>query len=191
MKRTFALILTLAVCVLPVCAQPPGAGSGSRPAVAEASANDPSALAMRESQRLQKALGLNAKQTRKVYKLFYKHFRKETPQVSGFGGPQHHAGFGASGMGGFGGPGMGRPGGGEMRPEGSKFGTERPEMQEQRSDADPMRREDTGTWQKEQARKFRRIFTAGQYAAWEKLTARPPQSEDSAPGKPDELPEKP
>lgn len=86
MKRYFALILILAACSLSVRAQQPQVPV--RPASEAASMrHDPAAQAMRESERLQKALGLTDKQTKKVYKFCYKHFKSETRNSEGSGGP--------------------------------------------------------------------------------------------------------
>lgn len=96
MKRFFILCFVLGNLALPLCAQLPERPVASGLELEAAGPGDPSALAMRESQRLQQALGLNDKQTRKVYKLFYAHFKAQMPQTGRFGAPR--------GMGG--GPGM-------------------------------------------------------------------------------------
>lgn len=70
MKRFFILCFVLGNLALPLCAQLPERPVASGLELEAAGPGDPSALAMRESQRLQQALGLNDKQTRKVYKLF-------------------------------------------------------------------------------------------------------------------------
>lgn len=79
---------------------------------------DPSAMAMRESQRLRSALGLNDKQLKQVYKTLYNQYKSDMPRQSGFGGgpgggPGGPRGGMAGGPGGMrgGGPGMGMPGG--------------------------------------------------------------------------------
>lgn len=143
---------------------------------------------MRESQRLQQQLSLDAKQTKKVYKLYYKHFKKQTPQSQGFGGP------GMGGPGGMGrGPGMGGPGGmpggrpgGFGEPGARHPGSERPgQVQSQgpsrQVDADEMRRAEE-TWREQQAKKFRKIFTSEQYAAWEQMIQKLPRPESPAKG---------
>lgn len=192
MKRYFALILILAACSLSVRAQQPQAPA--RPASEAASMRrDPAAQAMRESERLQKALGLTDKQTKKVYKFCYKHFKSETPQFGGFGRPGGMGGR-PGGFGGFGGPdgmgggpgGFGEPGGmaggpggfggrggmrsrtpGQGRPEGVTSG-ERP----RRIDSEAARQM-AAAWHDEQARKFKKLFTDEQYAAWERLASEP------------------
>lgn len=105
MKRFYVLVFALAAFSVPLWAQAPAPPAAPQEASApESTLSDPSARAMRESQRLQKALDLNARQTGKVYKLYFKHFKKETPP---FGGPE--------GM-----PGRpGRPGGPGARPAGA------------------------------------------------------------------------
>lgn len=86
MKRFYVLVFALAAFSVPLWAQAPASPATPQEASAqEPAVSDPSARAMRESQRLQKALDLNARQTGKVYKLYFKHFKKETPP---FGGPE-------------------------------------------------------------------------------------------------------
>lgn len=138
---------------------------------------------MRESQRLQKALDLNARQTGKVYKLYFKHFKKETPP---FGGPEgmpgrpgRPGGPGApdgsdrsSGMpGGAGHPHGPRPGGMHGPGPGGQGGFDaagsRPRLE-----AGEMPRQ-TDAWSERLSRRLRRIFTEEQYAAWERMTPAP------------------
>lgn len=178
MKRILVLLVALNIAVLPLHAQRPKVPAAPREAVAPVGPSDPAAAAMRESQRLQQALGLDARQTRKVYKLFYGHFKKETPQAPGVGMPHGKPGEpgrpGTPGMGpgGPGGPGrmagMGHPGG--MGPG------------EHRRPADlKTPGEDPASWRATLEKKFRKIFTAEQYAAWLRLTPAPPVSHSEAP----------
>lgn len=132
---------------------------------------DPSAMAMRESQRLRSALGLNDKQLKQVYKTLYNQYKSDMPRQSGFGGgpgggPGGPRGGMAGGPGGMrgGGPGMGMPGG-HSGPGGMQPGERR-----MAPDADAMR-EQAEARRKAQARKFRKILTPEQYAAWERMSA--------------------
>lgn len=182
MKRYLAFVFACVAIPAAVCAQAPAMPSDQPAEMVESAARnaDPSALAMRESQKLQKTLGLDAKQTKKVYKLFYKHFKSETPSFGRPGGMGPHPG-GMGGRGGFGGPG-GMPGG-AGRPEGpARNGMHGPgsgaseglTSGDRPAPADMGElREKAEAWKKEQAKKFRKIFSAEQYAAWEKMTAQP------------------
>lgn len=178
MKRFYVLVFALAAFSVPLWAQAPTSPAAPQEASAqEPAVSDPSARAMRESQRLQKALDLNARQTGKVYKLYFKHFKKETPP---FGGPEgmpgrpgRPGGPGAPGgmPGGAGRPMGPRPGGmhgpGPGGPGDFDAAGPRPRMD------DAQMRESAEAWQKTLSRKFRKIFTEEQYAAWERMTPAP------------------
>lgn len=207
MKKIFVLFSGWALFMAPLCAQEPAAAPGTRVLPTETATGDPSVLAMRESQRLQKALALDAGQTKKVYKLFYSRFKKENPQKSGFGAPGMG---GPRGMGhGPGAPGMGGPGGmsgGPGRPGASGFGASGPgqegvnrsgevppEARPRQAGSEESRRE-ADAWRKKLDKKFRKIFTAEQYAAWERMTPQPhpgtPTLKEPANGNPGLRPER-
>jgi len=166
MKRFFILCFVLGNLALPLCAQLPERPVASGLELEAAGPGDPSALAMRESQRLQQALGLNDKQTRKVYKLFYAHFKAQMPQTGRFGAPR--------GMGG--GPGMGSgmepvgPGRMVGHP-GAPDGIERGGHPQFVGAKDAAKEREA--WRQTQEKKFRKIFTETQFAAWKKLETLP------------------
>lgn len=125
---------------------------------------DPSAMAMRESQRLQKALGLDAKQTKQVYKTVYNQLKSDMSQQSGFGGVGGFRGGMGPGGGMHGGaPGRGMPSG--SGPEGMQ--SDRRRIPREGAAA----RGDDAARQKVLAKKFRKLFTPEQYAAWQRLCA--------------------
>ena len=175
MKKSLVLLFALGLFALPLQAQQPGVRPVPQDAHAATTvAPDPSAAAMRESQHLQKALGLDARQTRKVYKFFYSHFKKSMPQAPRSGAPRGMA-EGPDGFGHPGGPGMGPGGPGHMDgmgrgPGGSMNPGERP----QPAGLKAVSQEDPEAWRKTQEKKFRKIFTAEQYAAWKSMASVPP-----------------
>lgn len=189
MKKSITLFCALGLFALPLHAQQPEAPTVAKDAHAvEAAAPDPSAAAMRESQHLQKALGLDARQTRKVYKLYYSHFKKSMSQRPSPGAYRGMAGR-SGGPGRPGGPGMGpgrggagmHPGGpGRMdgmgrRPEGDAGPGEHRQPAGLKSSA-----KDLETWRKTQEKKFRKIFTDEQYTAWQHMQPVPPAGHPDA-----------
>ncbi len=200
MKKILVLFSGWVLFMAPLCAQAPADHPGNRTLPTKSVTDDPSVLAMRESQRLQQQLTLDAKQTKKVYKLFYSHFKKANPQKSGFGGPGR----------GPGGPGMGGPGGmsgGPGRPGGPGFGASGPareganlsrgvppEGRPQQVGSEEARRE-ADAWREKLTRKLRKILTAEQYAAWERMTPQPrpetPALDELSNGASGSLPERP
>lgn len=152
MKRFFILCFVLGNLALPLCAQLPERPVASGLELEAAGPGDPSALAMRESQRLQQALGLNDKQTRKVYKLFYAHFKAQMPQTGRFGAPRGMGG--GPGMG----PGMGPVGPGRMVGHpGAPDGIERGGHPQFAGAKDAAKEREA--WRQTQEKKFRKIFT--------------------------------
>lgn len=168
MKKSLVLIFALGLFAQPLHAQRPEAPEAPREAHAAAVMPDPSAAAMRESQHLQKALGLDARQTRKVYKLFYSHFKRSMPQKTpGFGAPHGMAG-------GPGGPGMGPGGSGHMGGPGRGPGEAMHPGEHPRPTDLKASQENSETWRKTQEKKFRKIFTDEQYVAWQRMKPVPP-----------------
>lgn len=166
MKRSFILCFALGLLALPLCAQQPERPAAPGSELESSGPGDPSAAAMRESQRLQQALGLNDKQTRKVYKLFYSHFKTQMPQSGSFGAPRGMGG--GPGMGpGMGPGGPGRMGGHSGAPDGIERGGH-PQFAGAKDSA-----EDREAWRKKQEKKFRKIFTEAQYAAWKQMEVLP------------------
>lgn len=171
MKQLFFLMLA-AVFACPAGAQDrtgyDAASGATQTAPVQRAQTDASTAAMRESQRLQKALGLDAKQTKQVYKAVYNLLKSEMPQRSGFGGPGGPRG--GMGLGGGMGPGGGMYGGGPGRgiPGGPGEGMQSDQPRMPREGA---ARGDEASRQKTLAKKFRKLFTPEQYAAWERLCA--------------------
>lgn len=137
-------------------------GATAEPAPVQAVQFSPSVMAMRESERLQRALGLNAKQTKQVYKTVYNQLKSDMPQQSGFGDGMGGPRGGMGGPGGGMGPGRGMPGG---------SGQEGMQPDQQKSPREGAPRGGDAARQKALAKKFRKLFTPEQYAAWERLCA--------------------
>lgn len=185
MKRLFLLISAWMAFSTSLFAQETASAPQPRASVSVA---DPSVRAMKESQHLQQVLDLDARQTKKVYKFFHAHFKNEISTSRPFGGPG-----GPVGPGGPGGPGrdgfgmMGGPGGpdmtggrGGMRPRGVAPGREfgmHPQGALGPADAGKMQVA-AEEWHRKQAKKFRKIFTDEQYAAWERMRPQAGKPED-------------
>ena len=196
-----AAIIAMAISLPSAKAQPqwpqgPGEGPGMR---SEFKMRTPEERAEQKTDMMDKAANLDKKQYKKIYSIFLKEEKAKEQAMMGFfqggnfpggmpggpgmgggfpgggfpgGGPGMGGGFpgGGPGMGGGfpgGGPGMGRPEGG--RPEGMTF----PGMENMPKPKVGGKEIDSDEYIYEREKKFMKILTPEQYAAWRRFQPNP------------------
>ena len=191
-----AAIIAMAISLPSAKAQPhwpqgPGEGPGIR---SEFKMRTPAERAEQKTDMMNKAVNLDKKQYKKIYSIFLKEEKAKEQAMMGFfqggsfpggmpggpgmgggfpgGGPGMGGGFpgGGPGMGGGfpgGGPGMGRPEGG--RPEGMTF----PGMENMPKPKVGGKEIDSDEYIYEREKKFMKILTPEQYAAWRRFQPNP------------------
>lgn len=169
-----AAIIAMAISLPSAKAQPqwpqgPGEGPGMR---SEFKMRTPAERAEQKTDMMNKAVNLDKKQYKKIYSIFLKEEKaKEQAMMGFFQGGSFPGGMpGGPGMGGGfpgGGPGMGRPEGG--RPEGMTF----PGMENMPKPKVGGKEIDSDEYIYEREKKFMKILTPEQYAAWRRFQPNP------------------